>query len=342
MSATDLLEELTKDAPAAVSTGLKQLDALLAEQTTNTISGDILGTAPGPGLPPGSLVEIWGPSGSGKTSFAYVPPRLASENLSNRTNSTTISASTLKAGYKVIWIGMYEDTPQWNDIAQTLIDLSTPLVRHRLQSALGAAFIDISDQDFHHMFPPSLAHLLALLQSPPEYLPWTQRTLLVIENLHHSLEAAYPRVHFAGATPERTKWAAGRRTAFLSSLASLLRRLMAVRAISSAVITANASTRSRGAGAAGAVLVPALAGLEWERALTARWVLFQDFEEDTEARKFAVEEYGRSRRFIGVTRLHGKAVTEDDGDVGVVLQFDIDEVCQISSCSRQCELELKG
>lgn len=164
-----------------------------------------------------------------------------------------------------------------------------------------------------------------MLQDIPSFLPSGPHTLLLLEGFHHALDVAYPRV-LPAASGEHAKWAATRRNAILGNIATLMRRLVAVEAIASAVVTSNASTRSRGGGTGTAVLVPALGGLEWERALTGRWVLFRDFADDTTYRKeLAGGDWGKARRFLGVTRLEGKAVSDEDGDVGIVVQFDIDE-----------------
>lgn len=68
MSAADALEELGTDPKRFLSTGLDELDRVLAPDVDGD-GGSQEGTARPGGFQRGQVVEIWGPPGLGKTTF---------------------------------------------------------------------------------------------------------------------------------------------------------------------------------------------------------------------------------------------------------------------------------
>lgn len=108
MSASEALRALQTRGPRTISTGLSQLDRLLAGaqlRSEDTNSKDN-------GLERGKITEVWGPSGAGKTAFAYVlfphgPPCQTSkeQQLTFPPHRMQVAAGVLTTGSSAIWVG---------------------------------------------------------------------------------------------------------------------------------------------------------------------------------------------------------------------------------------------
>ncbi|KAF4556404.1 Rad51-like protein 1 [Elsinoe fawcettii] len=297
VSATQALKDLQANAPAPLTSGLPQLDTLLGNLGQNDLP-QLPSRSTGPRR--GTITEIWGPSGSGKTTLAM-----------------HFATHALRSDQTVLWLGTSH--------------ASTPLVPSRLTS------IDSTTSSpheplhkFQHLPLPTLSHILTLLLYPPASIPLSSAALLVVENIHAPLDAAYPRFNppRPGAT-EAQKWAVNRRYAIMGSLMAALKRVAATHGLA-VVVTCNAVTRGRGRGV-GAGLVPAVGGVEWERGVGGRVVCFRDFaryhhgagEEGGE--KGGQEERGEWKDgwYLGVTKTGGRNLVDDDGEVGVVIPVEI-------------------
>lgn len=178
---------------------------------------------------------------------------------------------------------------------------------------------------FHHLAAPTLAHVLALFVHPPPSFPQSNTSLVVVDSLSTLIDNAYPR-HTDDRTRTRTdqsKWAAGRRYAVINDLIAALTRLAALHDIA-LVITCQTITRIRGASRA--LLVPAIAGVEWESGISTRLLLFRDWvpqhahtQDNDDADRL------HKTRFAGLVKLNGVALA-DEGGVGNVVPFAIESV----------------
>lgn len=68
ISASQAFQSLQAKGPRVISTGLGQLDRLLANKHRQNDASVLSERG---GLERGKLMEVWGPPGAGKTSFAY-------------------------------------------------------------------------------------------------------------------------------------------------------------------------------------------------------------------------------------------------------------------------------
>lgn len=290
VSASQALREAGCNGPSTISTGLDQLDSLLAGDSSGALSHSVF--SPG-GVSRGQLVELYGAPGSGKTALAV-----------------QICASALSSGDRVSWI----------DCASRL-----PAPRlERVVSALTTGSSEVADRlkRLSHIHCPSLAHLLALLKFPPANFPPSGTGLVIVENLSSLLELAYPRNvdalrNFPKA--DQGKWAGARRNAVISDLASQLTKLAAMKQ-SAVIVTTQTMTRFRGE--ASAILRPVLDTPEWVHAAAARVVLFRDWAFDGQADK---QTDAQGVRFAGVIKGAGLGAAEAQ-DSEWMLPFEITAV----------------
>lgn len=193
-------------------------------------------------------------------------------------------------------------------------DASTSLSGPRLQSILEdvtTTQTSTLQHRFQHIATPTLSHLLALVAHPPPLFPADNTTLLVIDGLRTLVDLDYPRYPYFNASSHKSeaqKWQAGRRYAVLGSLIAALNKLAALNDIA-VVITTGCATRMRNGTGMGAVLVPGVGGSEWETGIWSRLVVFRDF----------------NGRFIGITKAQGARLVAEEGIVGRIVSFNIDE-----------------
>lgn len=189
---------------------------------------------------------------------------------------------------------------------------------------------DELQSQFHHYTTPALAHLLALFVHPPSAFPPPNTSLIIIDSLSTLFDNAYPRNIDDGASKNRndqTKWAAGRKLAVMNELISTLTRVAAMHDIA-LLITTQTITRIRPGSRA--LLVPAIAGAEWENGISTRLVLFRDWVPGQGQWKKADAVRLQKARFAGVLKANG-VVLADDGGLGNVIPFAVDEVSQYTT-----------
>ncbi|EFQ93157.1 hypothetical protein P3342_007706 [Pyrenophora teres f. teres] len=309
VSASQALQKLHARGARTVSTGITQLDKVLSPPSLpgHDVSG---------GYTRGKVTEVFGPSGVGKTAFGI-----------------QAAVSALSEGQQVIWV----------DAA------CAPLVKHRVEEMLTSYADNVEhkhepDSDspsdtapdrvrghFHYMALPTLAHLLALFVHPPAAFPPQNTSLVVVDSLATLVDNAYPRNvddRTARNKTEQSRWAAGRRFAVINELIATFTKFAAVHDIA-LLVTSQTITRIRGASRA--LLVPAMAGVEWENGVSTRLVLFRDWIRlGKGSDKLDADKLQRAR-FIGLVKANGVSLA-DEGGVGNVIPFTIENaaLCEMS------------
>jgi hypothetical protein len=175
----------------------------------------------------------------------------------------------------------------------------------------------------HYSAAPTLAHLLALFMHAPAAFPPQSTSLVVIDSLSTLIDDAYPRnVEPPRNKTDQSRWAAGRRFTVINELISTFSRFAALHDIA-LLLTCQTITRIRSASRA--LLVPAIAGVEWENGVSTRLVLFRDWVRAGKPTDSADADRLRKARFAGLVKANGVALTEEGG-VGNVVPFAIDLV----------------
>ncbi|KAF2124957.1 P-loop containing nucleoside triphosphate hydrolase protein [Dothidotthia symphoricarpi CBS 119687] len=296
VSASQALQTLHTRGARTISTGISQLDKLLA-------SPSLPGHPVAGGYTRGKVTEVFGPSGVGKTAFGI-----------------QAAVNALREGQHVVWV----------DAA------CPPLVPYRFShvlSALSDSPSELSPDElrnhFRHVAATTLAHLLALFVHPPASFPQPKTSLIVIDSLSTLIENAYPRNMEIKNKTDQLKWAAGRRFAVINELIKTFTKFAALHDIA-LLITCPTISRIRGGNRS--LLVPAMSGIEWENGISTRLVLFRDWiprqgkpNNTRDADKLI------NVRFAGLVKANGVALT-DEGGVGSVVPFTIDNtgLCDIS------------
>jgi hypothetical protein len=178
---------------------------------------------------------------------------------------------------------------------------------------------------FHHLAASTLAHLLALFMHPPASFPHSDTSLVVVDSLSTLIDNAYPRNtdDRVKNKTDQSKWAAARRYAVISDMIATFTRFAALHDIA-LVITCQTITRIRGASRA--LLVPAIAGIEWENGISTRLLLFRDWvPQQAKAQDKVEADRLQKTRFAGLVKVNGVALT-DEGGVGNVVPFAIERV----------------
>lgn len=242
-----------------------------------------------------------------------------------------------------MWIGEYIALQQSQLIVDRRTDAATNVSKIRLEALLltppsmpegPTSSIDetLSAADmlprFHHYSTRTLAHLIALTAHPVTAFPPEGTSLVVIDSVSTLFDYAYPRTSAAkGNKNDNSKWAAGRRYAVMSSLVSTLAKIAAVRDIP-VLLTNQVVTRFREE--SHALLVPAMAGLEWDNGIATRLVVFQDWPPDPGRLAGMDDEKRKKIRYIGVVKVAGIGLNEGDG-LGAVIPFIVEPVSQFLS-----------
>lgn len=178
---------------------------------------------------------------------------------------------------------------------------------------------------FRHLAAPTLAQVLALFMHPPASFPQSNASLVVIDSLSTLIDNAYPRNtdDRVKNKTDQSKWAAGRRYAVINDLIATFTKFAALHDIA-LVITCQTITRIRGASRA--LLVPAIAGIEWENGISTRLLLFRDWvPQQAKAQDKGDADRLQKTRFAGLVKVNGVALT-DEGGVGNVVPFAIERV----------------
>ncbi|KAK7522512.1 hypothetical protein IWZ03DRAFT_392860 [Phyllosticta citriasiana] len=286
VSASQAFNALKNKAPRSLSTGLTHLDALLGPRSPGTQHN---GTSQTGGLPRGQVTEIYGPPGAGKTAFGLQVSKSA---------LASGDAATLLAKPRV----------------EAILGASPAAPKNGLSSSAGGERAPQDDlaSRFHHLFAPTLAHLLALFVRPASSFPPDGTALVVIDSVSTLFDYAYPRTGSGtGNKNDDVKWAAGRRYAVMNDLVSTLGKTATLKDIPMRP-------------GAGALLMPAMAGTEWDSGIATRLVLFRDWPPEP-GKLTNLEEHRRSKvRFVGVVKMNGTALGEADG-LGAVVPFTIEK-----------------
>ncbi|RMZ73511.1 p-loop containing nucleoside triphosphate hydrolase [Pyrenophora seminiperda CCB06] len=313
VSASQALQKLHARGARSVSTGITQLDQALS-------SPGLPGHHVSGGYSRGKVTEVFGPSGVGKTTFGI-----------------QAAVSALREGQQVIWV----------DAA------CAPLVKHRVEEML-VAYPDENEPDpdlpshptldeqrrrFHYMVAPTLAHLLALFVHAPAAFPPQNTSVVVIDSLATLVDNAYPRNvddRTARNKTEQSRWAAGRRFAIINELIAAFTKFAAVHNIA-LLVTSQTITRIRGASRA--LLVPAMAGAEWENGVSTRLALFRDsIRLGKTSDKLDAGKLQRAR-FVGLVKANGVSLA-DEGGVGNVVPFTIENLPADATQTGLCDMSI--
>jgi hypothetical protein len=179
---------------------------------------------------------------------------------------------------------------------------------------------------FHHYTVADLAHLLALFAYPASDFTDDTTALIVIDSISTPFDTAYSRPgdgRFKKQS-ELAKWAASRKYAVMGDL---ITRLQKMATLNNLVVLLTQQTRMRIRTGAGALLLPALSGVEWENGISTQLVLFRDFppKGNTQPEPVLVEQWTRLR-YVGLIKVNGLSA-EENGRFETVVPFSIEKVC---------------
>lgn len=294
ISAIEALQGSDSRGPRVVSSGLAQLDKLLAPPT-------LPGRTAHGGLLRGKVTEVYGPPGTGKTALGL-----------------QAAAQALWAGHSVVWV----------EAGTPLV----PQRLRRVLAATQPADAPSSTPTgrFYHRRASTLAHWLALFVHPPPTFPPSGTVLIVIDSPAPLLDVAYPRNvdrRPSRGSSEHAKWAAGRRAAVVSDLSAALTRTAALHDVA-LLVACQASTRIQPG--TRALLVPAISGATWESGISTRLVLFRDWASTQETTHVDAPGWNKAR-FVGLAKVNGTNLA-DVGGVGNVVPFAVEEtgLCDIN------------
>ncbi|KAI0158993.1 P-loop containing nucleoside triphosphate hydrolase protein [Pestalotiopsis sp. NC0098] len=286
VSAADALEELGTDPKRFFSTGLDELDRLLAPEVEDASSQDAV--RPG-GFQRGQVVEIWGPPGIGKTTFGL---QLASD--------------ALRKGGKAVWVDGYR--PVSGKRLSQILDTSTSTEGPAIESGASS---EPHFSDLTHITCPTLAHFVALLCRPTASCVADGTSLIIVDSFSALVNQAFPKTQEPRNTPKGVPSTSTRRLQILQSVISSLQKLAATRDIT-IVILSHCATRIQAE--RGAALIPAINATAWEQGISTRLVLFRDWSFQ--------KEHITGVRCVGIQKLNGKASADS---IGPVLAFSVHE-----------------
>ena len=313
ISASQVLQKIKENLPRAIPTGLPLLDNILLGRP---LGGQDVGAkrARG-GLTRGKVAEIYGPPGVGKTAFGL-----------------QTAAITLRDGNKVIWV-----------------DCGTPLVRKRLEDFLsaskppdeavdpgseqaGSSIDQILQKQFFHYTTPTLPHLLALFLHPAQSFPPRDTSLIVIDSVSTLFDLAFHRPFDYAVSSKKSdqeKWAASRRFAIMGDLISKIGRMAALHDIA-VLLTCQTTTRLRSGIGLGALLLPAMSGVEWGNGIATQLVLFRDWSPNDAVNLGEGKERWERLRYAGVIKVNG-VLTAEEGRIDRAVPFSVEKVRERTS-----------
>ncbi|KAG0649187.1 rad55 [Hyphodiscus hymeniophilus] len=257
ISAAQALTDLNTSPTRYISTGLRDLDALLQNRDPGSVleSDAFFG-----GVSRGKVTEVWGPPGVGKTALGV---QLASSALHAGDGVVWVDASHPVPGprFSQILTSFTPTTPQSKDPA------SSPPISHTLSDLM---------ENLTHFSTPTLAHLIALLTHPTLVFPPPRTSLIIIDSFSTLISNAYPRSVDSTTTPKKPGAVnpSSRKFPMLQYLINSFQKLAATRNIA-IVILSQCVTKMRPG--AGAVLVPAINTTAWEQGLGFRISIFRDW-----------------------------------------------------------------
>lgn len=288
VSAAAALQDLNSSPTRCISTGLKDLDAVLQNRDPATI---FEGEAFYGGVSKGKVTEICGPPGVGKTSLGL-----------------QLAASALYSGEGVIWIDAAHPIPgpRFFQILHSFQPLANIQLPGASSSLLSRSRLDLID-NLVHFLTPTLAHLIALLCNQTSSHPDPKTSLIVIDSFSTLIGSAFPRtVDFTTTT--RNLGApnpSSRKFSTLQFIINSLQKLAATRNIAIVIFSECVTKMRRDAGA---VLIPSINTTAWEQGLGCRVALFRDWGWNDEG-----ENLVNDIRLIEVVKAEGVGVTYGRG-----------------------------
>ncbi|KAF2725873.1 P-loop containing nucleoside triphosphate hydrolase protein [Polychaeton citri CBS 116435] len=272
ISASQALQAAQSLRSPAIPSNVSRLDSILSPY--------------GVGFERGKVTEIWGPSGCGKSALCL-----------------QASCRSLQDGHDVTWVAC----------AAPLSGSRLDRITHTIEPTSTTNESDLAAplDRFKHIPAPTLAHLLALILQRETVPPTSNTSFLVIDDLHTLFDIAYPRhpaanMPFQSIAQEQKNWLSGRRYALLSRITRILKKIAMIQN-AVVLVTTGCATRMRGEQGLGAALVPGIGGVEWDKGVSARCVVFRDFK----------------GRFIGVQKSQGITFARETGDPGRIVPFTI-------------------
>ncbi|KAH8597302.1 P-loop containing nucleoside triphosphate hydrolase protein [Bisporella sp. PMI_857] len=254
LSAAQALENLKKSPTRCVSTGLRDLDALLQNRDPRTI---LDGESFYGGVSRGKVTEIYGPSGVGKTALGM-----------------QIAASALHAGGEVMWTDAAHPLPGPR-FSQILASHKLTTEPEPPSSPANAPHLPDILSNLTHISIPTLAHLIAFLQTTPTHPP-PKTSLLIIDSFSTLINNAFPRHSDSNSTPRKPGQPnpSARKFPILQFIVNTLHSLAATHNLAVVVISQCVTKMRPGRGA---TLVPTINTPAWEQGLGTRVVLFRDW-----------------------------------------------------------------
>jgi hypothetical protein len=146
----------------------------------------------------------------------------------------------------------------------------------------------------------------------------------VIDSISTLLEIAYHRSHDdrSSKKSDATKWAAGRKYAVMGEMVSKLGRMAAVNNL---VVLVTSQTITRVRSGLGALLLPAIAGAEWDNGISTQLVLFRDWPPRRNTQSDEDVERWKGLRYAGTIKVKG-VLAAQDGRFETVVPFSIEKV----------------
>lgn len=235
------------------------------------------------------------------------------------------AATSIKDGEKVVWV-----------------DGGTQLVRKRLEDVLSAirppgesgqansSIEQILQDQFFHYTTPTLPHLLALFLHPVQQpFPPPDTALIVIDSVSALFDLAFHRTVVYTASSKKSdqeKWAANRRVTIMGDLISRIGRMAALHDIA-VLLTCQTTTRLRSGISLGALLLPAMSGVEWDNGIATQLVLFRDWPPNDVVKLGEEKERWEKLRYAGVVKINGVLMAAD-GRIDTVVPFSVEKVSE--------------
>jgi hypothetical protein len=184
-------------------------------------------------------------------------------------------------------------------------------------------------KQFFHYTTPTLPHLLALFLHPKQSFPPPETVLIVIDSISTLFDLAFHR-NFAytalSKKSDQEKWAANRRLAIMSDLISKIGRMAALHDIA-VLLTCQTTTRLRSGIGLGALLLPAMSGVEWDNGISTQLVFFRDWPPNDVVKLGEERDRWEKLRYAGVIKING-VLTAEERRIDTIVPFSIERVSE--------------